>query len=66
MSNYTYHRNVSSTKDPNVNKQIITYSVKSMFAGMDVHKKFLQIAIMGKKSKVIFNGKVENENKTIR
>ena len=37
-----------------------------MFAGMDVHKKFLQITIMNKKSKLILNGKVENENKIIK
>ena len=37
----------SSKKDLNVSKQIITYSEKNMFMGMDVHKKFLQIAFNG-------------------
>ncbi len=55
----------SSKKDPNVNKQIATYSGKDMFVGMDVHKKFLQIAMMDEKAKVIFNERIENENKSI-
>ncbi len=59
-------RRKSSKKDPNVNKQITTYSGKDMFVGMDVHKKFLQIAMMDKKAKVIFNERIENENKSIR
>ena len=55
----------SSKKDPNVNKQIATYSGKNMFVGMDVHKKFLQVAMMDEKAKVIFNERIENENKSI-
>ncbi len=55
----------SSKKDPNANKQITTYSGKNMFVGMDVHKKFLQVAMMDKKAKVIFNERIENENKSI-
>ena len=56
----------SSKKDPNTNKQITTYSGKDMFVGMNVHKKFLQIAMMDKKAKVIFNEMIKNENKSIR
>ena len=51
----------SSKKDPNVNKQVTTYSWKSMFVGMDVHKKFLQIVMICKKTKVVFNEKTKNE-----
>ncbi len=36
-----------------------------MFVGMDVHKKFLQFAMMDKKAKVVFNERIENENKSI-
>ena len=33
-----------------------------MFVEMDVHKEFLQIAMMYKKAKVIFNERIKNEN----
>lgn len=37
----------------------------SMFVGMDLHKNFLQVAVMDKRGKVLRNSRVENNLKHI-
>ena len=59
-------RNVPSKKKKIVKKQIRQGSSKSMFVGMDLHKKFLQVAIMDDKGNVSCNDKVENTHKSIK
>ena len=34
---------------------------ESMFIGMDVHKNYLQIAVLDEKGKVLNNSRVDNE-----
>ena len=37
----------------------------SMFVGMDLHKNFLQVAVMDKKGKVLRNSKIDNDLKHV-
>ncbi|MFY9966317.1 MAG: hypothetical protein WBL44_01410 [Nitrososphaeraceae archaeon] len=37
------------------------YSSSSMYVGMDVHKNYLQIAVLNEKGKVLNNSRVDNE-----
>ena len=37
----------------------------SMFVGMDLHKNYLQIAVMDKKGKIIRNSRIDNNLKQI-
>ena len=47
-------------------KQIRSKSNKSMYVGIDLHKKFLQVAIMDNDGKVLQNNKVENTHESIK
>ena len=47
------------TKKDYKKKQIRTKSKKAMFAGIDLHKKFIQIAIMDDTGKISQNDKVD-------
>ena len=38
----------------------------SMFAGMDLHKNYLQIAVMNEKGKVLENSRINNSLKQLR
>ncbi len=38
----------------------------AMYIGMDLHKNFLQIAVMDNNGKVLKNSKIENNHKQIR
>ena len=37
----------------------------SIFVGMDLHKNFLQVAVMDKKGKVLRNSKIDNDLKHV-
>jgi len=37
-----------------------------MYVGIDLHKKFLQVAIMNNEGKVLQNNKVDNTHESIR
>ena len=37
----------------------------SMFVGMDLHKNYLQIAVMNEKGKVLENSKIDNNLKQV-
>lgn len=47
-------------------KQIGSKSKKSMYVGIDLHKKFLQVAIMDDTGKVLQNDKVDNTHESIK
>ncbi len=53
-----------SKKSPK--KQIRNKSKKTMYVGIDLHKKFLQVAIMNNEGKVLQNNKVENTHQSIK
>ena len=57
--------NLSSPKK-NPKNQIRNKITKSMYVGIDLHKKFLQVAIMNNEGKVLQNKKVDNTHELIR
>lgn len=63
-SNSKIRKSLSPKKIPK--KQIRNKSKKSMYVGIDLHKKFLQIAIMDNGGKVLQNKKVDNTNQSIK
>ena len=58
-------RSLSSPKKI-TKKQIRKKLNKSMFVGIDLHKKFLQVAIMDETGKVLQNDKVDNTHQSIK
>lgn len=58
-------RNSSSSKK-SPKKQMRRKSKKSMYVGIDLHKKFLQVAIMGNDGKILQNTKVDNTHQSIK
>lgn len=58
-------RNSSSSKK-STKKQIRSKSKKSMYVGIDLHKKFLQVAVMDNDGKVLQNNKVDNTHESIK
>ncbi|MDI1495410.1 MAG: Transposase [Cenarchaeum symbiont of Oopsacas minuta] len=61
-----YLNDKSKRKPQNANKNTRAVGSKSMFVGVDAHKKFLQIAMVDNKGKVILNVRVENRHADIR
>ncbi len=64
IKNESKTRSVSSKRI--TKKQIRKNPKKSMFVGIDLHKKFLQVAIMDDTGKVSHNDKVENTHQSIK
>ena len=58
--------NSSLSSPKNAKKQIRGKSKKGMFVGIDLHKKFLQVAVMDDKGKILHNDKVENNQQAIK
>ncbi len=58
-------RSLSSSKRIPKN-QIRNKITKSMYVGIDLHKKFLQVAIMDNDGKVLQNNKVDNTHQSIK
>ena len=63
-SNSSKTYSASSKKSPK--KQIRTKSNKTMYVGIDLHKKFLQVAIMDNDGNILQNDKVENNHQSIK
>ena len=64
-SSYKIRRAVASTKRI-PKKQIRNKTTKSMYVGIDLHKKFLQVAVMDNDGKILQNKKVDNTHKSIK
>ena len=63
-SNSKIRNSSYSKKSPK--KQIRVKKDKSMYVGIDLHKKFLQVATMNNDGKILQNIKVENTHESIR
>lgn len=63
-SSFKIRKSLSPKKIPK--KQIRSKSKKSMYVGIDLHKKFLQVAIMDETGKVLQNDKVDNTHESIK
>ena len=62
-SNSKIRNSSSSKKSPK--KQIRNKITKNMYVGIDLHKKFLQVAVMDNDGKVLQNKKVDNTHESI-